>query len=219
LSEQIPNPTGGDWQIWANRLLQYLQRTRSILRTRLTGDSASEDGILLWDRTNEWPVVSKNGEWRQIVLADGEANFVKTTSVTAAAADTAYPITFDTPVGNHGISQGTPASRIVFEEGGHYSLSFSAQIASTSGSTVNFWFWPVINGVVINGSYSIKAGLHQNNATTVVSRTSNFDITASDYLEVYWAVSSTSGSLSVQPATAFAPATPSVTLAITRIHG
>lgn len=219
MSEQIPNPTGGDWQIWANRLLQYLQRTRSILRTRLTGDSASEDGILLWDRTNEWPVVSKNGEWRQIVLADGEANFVKTTSVTAAAADTAYPITFDTPVGNHGISQGTPASRIVFEEGGHYSLSFSAQIASTSGSTVNFWFWPVINGVVINGSYSIKAGLHQNNATTVVSRTSNFDITASDYLEVYWAVSSTSGSLSVQPATAFAPATPSVTLAITRIHG
>ena len=219
MSEQIPNPTGGDWQIWANRLLQYLQRTRSILRTRLTGDSASEDGILLWDRTNEWPVVSKNGEWRQIVLADGEANFVKTTSVTAAAADTAYPITFDTPVGNHGISQGTPASRIVFEEGGHYSLSFSAQIASTSGSTVNFWFWPVINGVVIDGSYSIKACLHQNNATTVVSRTSNFDITASDYLEVYWAVSSTNGSLAVQPATAFAPSTPSVTLAITRLHG
>jgi len=219
LSEQLPRPTGGTWQTWANRLLQYLQRTRSILRTKLTGDSASEDGILLWDRTYEWPVVSKNGEWRQIVLADGEANFIKTTSVTAAAANTAYPITFDAPVGNHGISQGTPASRIVFEEGGHYSLSFSAQIASTSGSTVDFWFWPVINGVVIDGSYSIKAGLHQNNATTVVSRTSNFDITASDYLEVYWAVSSTSGSLAVQPATAFAPSTPSVTLAITRLHG
>lgn len=219
MSEQLPRPTGGTWQTWANRLLQYLQRTRSILRTKLTGDSASEDGILLWDRTYEWPVVSKNGEWRQIVLADGEANFIKTTSVTAAAANTAYPITFDTPVGNHGISQGTPASRIVFEEGGHYSLSFSAQIASTSGSTVDFWFWPVINGVVIDGSYSIKASLHQNNATTVVSRTSNFDITASDYLEVYWAVSSTSGSLAVQPATAFAPSTPSVTLAITRLHG
>lgn len=219
MSEQLPRPTGGTWQTWANRLLQYLQRTRSILRTKLIGDSASEDGILLWDRTYDWPVVSKNGEWRQIVLADGEANFVKTTSVTAAAADTAYPITFDTPVGNHGISQGTPTSRIVFEEGGHYVLAFSAQIASTSSSTVNFWFWPVINGVVINGSYSIKAALHQNNATTVVSRTSNFDITASDYLEVYWAVSSTSGSLAVQPATAFAPSTPSVTLAITRLHG
>ena len=219
MSEQLPRPTGGTWQTWANRLLQYLQRTRSILRTKLTGDSASEDGILLWDRTYEWPVVSKNGTWRQIVLADGEANFVKTTSVTAASANTAYPITFDTPVGNHGVSQGTPASRIVFEEGGHYSLSFSAQIASTSSSTVNFWFWPVINGVVIDGSYSIKAGLHQNNATTVVSRTSNFDITASDYLEVYWAVDSTNGSLAVQPATAFAPSTPSVTLAITRLHG
>ena len=126
MSEQLPRPTGGTWQTWANRLLQYLQRTRSILRTKLTGDSASEDGILLWDRTYEWPVVSKNGEWRQIVLADGEANFVKTTSVTAAAADTAYPITFDAPVGNHGISQGTPTSRIVFDEGGHYVLAFSA---------------------------------------------------------------------------------------------
>lgn len=219
MSEQLPRPTGGTWQTWANRLLQYLQRTRSILRTKLTGDSASEDGILLWDRTYEWPVVSKNGTWRQIVLADGEANFVKTTSVTAASANTAYPITFDAPVGNHGVSQGTPASRIVFEEGGHYSLSFSAQIASNSGSTVNFWFWPVINGVVIDGSYSIKVALHQNNATTVVSRTSNFDITASDYLEVYWAVDSTNGSLAVQPATAFAPSTPSVTLAITRLHG
>ena len=219
MSEQLPRPTGGTWQTWANRLLQYLQRTRSILRTKLTGDSASEDGILLWDRTYEWPVVSKNGIWRQIVLADGEANFVKTTSVTAASANTAYPITFDAPVGNHGVSQGTPASRIVFEEGGHYSLSFSAQIASSSGSTVNFWFWPVINGVVIDGSYSIKVALHQNNATTVVSRTSNFDITASDYLEVYWAVDSTNGSLAVQPATAFAPSTPSVTLAITRLHG
>jgi hypothetical protein len=219
VSEQIPQPQGPSWDTWARRLAQYLGRIRSLLEHKGTTESASEDGLLMWDTTYQWPTVSKNGVWRQIVLADGEANFVKTTSVTAAAADTAYPITFDTPVGNHGISQGTPASRIVFEEGGHYSLSFSAQIASTSGSTVDFWFWPVINGVVIDGSYSIKAGLHQNNATTVVSRTSNFDITASDYLEVYWAVSSTSGSLAVQPATAFAPSTPSVTLAITRLHG
>lgn len=219
MSEQLPRPTGGTWQTWANRLLQYLQRTRSILRTKLTGDSASEDGILLWDRTYEWPVVSKNGTWRQIVLADGEANFVKMSTITAASANTGYPVTFDSPVGNHGISQGTPASRIVFEEAGHYMLAFSAQIASSSGSTVNFWFWPVINGVVIDGSSSIKATLHQNHATTVVSRTAIFDIEASDYLEVYWAVDSTNGTLKVQPATSFAPATPSVTLAITRLHG
>ena len=219
MSEQLPQPSGGAWQTWANRLLQHLRRTRNLLGYKISDERATEDGLIMWDTTYQWPTVSKNGVWRQIVLADGEANFVKTTSVTAAAADTAYPITFDAPVGNHGISQGTPTSRIVFDEGGHYVLAFSAQIASSSSSTVNFWFWPVINGVVINGSYSIKAALHQNNATTVVSRTSNFDITASDYLEVYWAVSSTSGSLAVQPATAFAPSTPSVTLAITRLHG
>lgn len=219
MSEQLPQPSGGAWQTWANRLMRHLNRTRNLLGYKIDDERATEDGLIMWDTTYEWPTVSKNGTWRQIVLADGEANFVKTSTVTAAVANTGYPITFDAPVGNHGISQGTPTSRIVFEEGGHYSLSFSAQIASSSGSTVNFWFWPVINGVVIDGSYSIKAALHQNNATTVVSRTSNFDITASDYLEVYWAVDSTNGSLAVQPATAFAPATPSVTLAITRIHG
>jgi hypothetical protein len=219
LSEQLPQPSGGGWQTWANRLTQHLKRTRNLLGYKIDDERATEDGLIMWDTTYEWPTVSKNGTWRQIVLADGEANFVKTSTVTAATANTGYPITFDTPVGNHGISQGTPASRIVFEEGGHYMLAFSAQIASSSGSTVNFWFWPVINGVVIDGTSSMNATLHQNHATTVVSRTAIFDIEASDYLEVYWAVDSTNGTLKVQPATSFAPATPSVTLAITRIHG
>jgi hypothetical protein len=196
-----------------------LRRTRNLLGYKIDDERATEDGLIMWDTTYEWPTVSKNGTWRQIVLADGEANFVKTSTVTAAAANTGYPITFDAPVGNHGISQGTPASRIVFDEGGHYTLSFSAQIASSSSSTVNFWFWPVINGVVTNGNFAIKASLHQNGATTVVSRTAHFDITANDYLEAYWAVSNTNGSLQVQPATAFAPSTPSVTLAVTRLHG
>lgn len=219
MSEQIPQPQGPSWDTWARRLAQYLGRIRSLLEYKGTTESASEDGLLMWDTTYEWPTVSKNGTWRQIVLADGEANFVKTSTVTAAAANTGYPITFDAPVGNHGISQGTPASRIVFDEGGHYTLSFSAQIASSSSSTVNFWFWPVINGVVTNGNSAIKASLHQNGATTVVSRTAQFDIAATDYLEVYWAVDSTTGVLQVQPATAFAPGTPAVTLAMTRLHG
>ena len=219
MSEQLPQPSGGAWQTWANRLMRHLNRTRNLLGYKIDDERATEDGLIMWDTTYEWPTVSKNGTWRQIVLADGEANFVKTSTVTAAAANTGYPITFDAPVGNHGISQGTPASRIVFDEGGHYTISFSAQIASSSSSTVNFWFWSVINGVVTNGNTAIKASLHQNGATTVVSRTAQFDITATDYLEVYWAVDSTSGVLQIQPATAFAPSTPAVTLAMTRLHG
>lgn len=219
MSENLPQPSGGAWQTWATRLLQHLRRVRNLLGHKGDDERASEDGLIMWDRVNLYPVVSKSGIWRQVVLSDGKASFVKTSTVTAAAPNTGYPITFDTPIGNDGISQGTPASRIIFEESGHYMLAFSAQIASTSSSTVNFWFWPVLNGVVLDGSYAIKAALHQNNATTVVSRTAAFDVASTDYLEVYWAVDSTSGVLQVQSATAFAPSTPAVTLTITRLHG
>lgn len=217
MSENLPQPTGGAWQTWANRLLQHLRRTRNLLGHKGTDERASEDGILMWDRENEYPVVSKNGEFRQIVLADGYANFIRTTNLTAASSNTAYPITFDTMIDHSGISQGTPSSRIVFEEDGYYLLSFSAQISSTSGSTVNFWFWPRVNGSD-NGSKTMKSALHQNHATLVVSRTALYQISAGDYIEPYWAVSTTNGRLEAFTAESFAPATPSVTLAITRVR-
>ena len=218
MSEYVPEPSGGAWQGWAQRLNRYLARTRSILRYKVSGESASEDGVLLWDPQNKYPVVSKDGEFTQIVLEDGHANLSIGSDQTAAAANTAYALTFDTPSGNVGISLGTPSSRIVFEKSGEYLLAFTAQITSTSASTVNFWFWPRLNGTDVSGS-TIKAALHQNTATTVVSRSAIFNISADDYLEVMWAVDSTNGFLDNHAATSFAPSTPSATLAITRIHG
>jgi hypothetical protein len=97
-------------------------------------------------------------------------------------------------------------------------LMFSAQISSTSSSTVNFYFWPRLNGTDATGSTMVNA-LHQNNATLVVSRAAKFDVTAGDYLQVMWAVDSSSGFLDARAATAFAPAAPATTLAITRMHG
>jgi hypothetical protein len=70
----------------------------------------------------------------------------------------------------------------VFDQAGEYLLSFTAQITSTSASTANFWFWPRVNGTDTAGS-TIKASLHQNAATTVVSRTVIFYIDANDYVE------------------------------------
>jgi hypothetical protein len=53
----------------------------------------------------------------------------------------------------------------------------------------------------------------------VVSRSAIFDVSAGDYLEAMWAVDSTSGFLDATAATAFAPAAPASTIAITRLHG
>jgi hypothetical protein len=212
----IPPILGGDAKAWSESLRRYLVRVRSQLAARSADSSATEDGTILYDRANGYPVVSKNGEWRQIVLGDGYAFLTRQSNVTAAAINTAYAITYDTPSFADGISLGSPTSRIVFEEGGTYLLAFSAQISSTSSSTVAFRFWPRINGANVDGS-TILATLHNNGASTVVSRSAIFNVNANDYLEVMWSVDSTSGYLLNAPATAYAPAAPATALSITRI--
>jgi len=212
-----PEPQDKDWQTWGRRLMSYLSQTRSALVQQTGSESAADDGTIMWDRVNKYPVVSKNGAWVQIVLEDGQYSGDITADQTAAVINTAYALTYTAEISS-GITNGTPASRIVFEEAGEYMISFSAQISSTSSSTVNFWFWPRVNGSDVTGS-TMKNALHQNGATLVVSRSSIFDLNAGDYLEVMWAVDSTNGFLDATAATAFAPAAPASTIAITRLHG
>ena len=214
---RAPEPNGDDWKSWARRMMQYLGQTRIPLVQQTGDESAADDGQLMWDRTNQWPVISRNGVWRQIVIANGVAHLEITTDQTAAATNTAYPLTYTIMAGSVGVSLGTPDSRIIFAEGGSYTLSFTAQTSSASSSTVNFWFWPRINGVDIADS-GMQNTLHQNGATMIVSRTQIFNVNAGDYLEAYWATDSTNGSLQHHAANAFAPATPASTLSISRIN-
>ena len=212
-------PVGPDFKVWAEKFSAWLMRTRSFLTHRRDYDSAAEDGVILWDRENKYPVVSRDGVFAQIILEDGHASFYRTTDVTAAAVDTAYAITYDAPTGNVGIDRdATDNSKIVFDEAGEYLVMFSAQIASSSSSTVKFYFWPRLNGTDATNN-TIIYSLHQNDATVVVSRSAKFDVSAGDYLQVMWAVDSTSGTLDASAATAFSPAAPATTLHITRMHG
>jgi len=210
-------PVGPDLRQWGRQLSSYLQRNLAKLGQKTADDNPSEDGVILWDRENKYPVVSKDGEFVQIVLEDGQYAGAVATDQTAAATNTAYALTYTSSIAE-GVTNGTPASRIVFAEAGQYMISFSAQIASTSSSTVNFWFWPRINGTDVTGS-TMKNALHQNGSVLVVSRSAIFDLNANDYLEAMWAVDSTSGFLDATAATAFAPAAPASTIAITRLHG
>jgi hypothetical protein len=196
-----------------------LQSNLAKLGFKTDADNPSEDGVILWDRDKKYPVVSRDGAFVQVVLEDGHASLYRTTDVTAAATDTAYAIQYDAPTGNEGIAlDGTDPTKIVFTEAGEYLLTFSAQISSTSSSTVKFYFWPRLNGTDAPNN-TIVYSLHQNDATQVVSRAAKFDVSAGDYLQVMWAVDSTSGYLDATSATAFAPAAPATTLHITRLHG
>ena len=213
-----PPPVTANLNVWAQNIVAYLRRTASRLQFKPTGAPATENGVILWDAVNGYPVVSKGNEWRQIVLADGHAIFAQDATITAAANNTAYAILFDAPSLAAGISR-DPANltRIVFGEKGLYRISFTAQITSSSGSTIEFRFWPRVNGTNVTGS-TMVASLHNNGATIVVSRDSIFQFNAGDYLEAMWATTSTNGSLLAHAATAYAPASPSATLAITRVQ-
>ena len=210
-------PIGDNVKAWGNNLTAYLRRQLPRLYFKTADDNPSENGVILWDDENGYPVVSKDGAFVQIVLEDGQYAGAVTTDQTAASINTAYALTYTSSIAE-GVTNGTPASRIVFAEAGQYMISFSAQIASTSSSTVNFWFWPRINGTDVTGS-TMKNALHQNGSVLVVSRSAIFDVSANDYLEAMWAVDNTSGFLDATVATAFAPAAPASTIAITRLHG
>lgn len=215
-----PPPHGPQWSQWGERLNAYLVRTKDRLRQLTTGETAAEDGILMWDRSGGYPVVSKDGEWRQIVLADGNGFLYNNADITVSASDTAEAI--DLTIGSGlGITIGTSPneSRIYFDEGGTYFLTFTAQIYSTNSSTQTFYFWPRINGADVQLG-ATRASLHANGATKPVTKGAVFDVNDGDYLEAMWATSDhTKGSLEAFAATAFAPATPSVTLSIARISG
>lgn len=214
---RIVPPFTENTKAWAENLRRYLARALNQLDAKDANSAASEDGIILWDRTNKYPVVSKDGAFVQIVLEDGHYLGALTTDQTAASVNTAYALTYTSSI-SEGISNGTPASRIVFAEGGEYMISFSAQISAGSSSSVDFYFWPRLNGSDVGGSTMVNT-LKNNGARLVVSRSSIFQVSAGDYLEAYWAVSDTNGFLDATAATAFCPAAPASTIAITRLHG
>jgi len=212
-----PPPWTGNLNVWATNIITYLQRVASRLQWKSGDARANENGTILWDEENGYPVVSKDGEFRQLVLADGLAVLNQDADVTAAAINTAYKIPLDLVSGDGITLTGSPLTDITFVEGGVYLLAFSAQCTSSSASTVNFRFWPRINGSDVAGS-TILSSLHSNGSTMVASRTALFTVSAADVLNVMWAVDSLSASLVAHPATAYAPAAPSMTLAITRIR-
>jgi len=214
-----PPVLGAEVREWARETNLFLRRNLGRLFFKTETDNPSENGVFLWDDTNGYPVVSKGGEFVQLILEDGHCSLYRTTDVTATAADTAYAIQYDTPTGNKSISlDSTDPTKIVFDEAGEYLIMFSAQLTSSSASTVNFYFWPRLNGTDAPNNTMVNS-LHNNGATFVASRSAKFDVTAGDYLQVMWATSSTSGFLDAQAATAFSPAAPASTVHITRLHG
>ena len=61
-------PITDNLKAWGRELTTYLQRQLPRLYFKTSTDSPAENGVILWDETNKYPVVSKDGAFVQIVL-------------------------------------------------------------------------------------------------------------------------------------------------------
>lgn len=111
--------------------------------------------------------------------------FQDNTTQTAASANVAYPITFNTTDSSNGVSIGSPSSRIVVANAGLYNFQFSAQLDKTSGAAASVWIWPRINGVNVPDSAS-KVAIQGTTAESVPAWNFVLSMNANDYFELVW---------------------------------
>jgi len=143
--------------------------------------------------------------------------FKKTTSVSPAAANTAYAITFDTTEDSNGVSIGSPASRIVVTEDGLYNFSAHFTILSNNSSAKTTWFWFRKNGTNVAASAFLTTS-DINGGHMASGRDHFFSLVAGDYIELMWAADSTNLELHASAATAFAPSGPSCLLSVMQVQ-
>jgi hypothetical protein len=142
--------------------------------------------------------------------------FVKTNSQSPAAANTAYPLTFNSTLIANGVSIGTTTSEIYVAQAGLYNIACSVQITSGNSSQKSIWVWLRLNGTTDFPNSARVASITLNNGYLVVSLNEVASLAAGDFIEVMYAADNTNVSIATVAATAFAPAAPAVILAVTQ---
>lgn len=143
--------------------------------------------------------------------------FSSTADQTLAAINTATPITFTTTEISHGVTIGTPTSRLVVTESGLYHIDVSAQLTSNSASAKNIFFWIAKNGTAVPDTTRALT-LADNAAYTPFATTYDISLVASDYVQIMWAANSTAVLLDAVAASGFAPTAPSIITVITQVQ-
>ena len=147
--------------------------------------------------------------------------FSDTTTQSAVAANTAYPIKFNATdfAAGHSVASRYSGSNnaIVAAVSGLYNYQFSLQFSSTTNQTRDIWIWPRKNNSDIPNSATRISITDQ---TTYVVAAWNFVVSmqANDDFQLMWAASAGSNVISITAfsATAFCPAIPSCILTVTQ---
>lgn len=209
MSFQLPQPIGPHWNMWAKRLVDILSATRSQLSYFVTGDSAANDGILLYDAAG-YPVVSKASAFKQILVGGGCGQFYATATQTPSQANTGYAIPFNAAAATDGLSiNGSDATKINVTDAGLLEVSITAQ--ATASSSYTGYLWINVNGT---DGYAVKKAVNGDDTMTLTALVA---VGASQYLKVFYAASNTGLTLPNTAASSPIPAIPAVQVSISRI--
>lgn len=140
--------------------------------------------------------------------------FYDTTTQTAAAINTAYPVTYNATDLTRGVYIGSPTSRIYVDRPGIYNFQFSLQLNKTSASAKSVWIWARINGVDQTNS-ATKVTLAGTSAAAVAAWNFVYSMAAGSYFELVWSTDDTGCQITAAPAVSPYPAVPSVIMTVT----
>lgn len=142
--------------------------------------------------------------------------FYDTTDQTAAAINTAYPITIDTTVYNAGVRIGATTSHVICDNPGIYNFQFSCQLTKASSNAKHVWIWYRVNGVDIANS-ATQVTLQGNGAAVVAAWNFVQQMAAGDYFQLVWSTDDTDCRIEASAASAPVPGIPSVILTVTQV--
>lgn len=145
--------------------------------------------------------------------------FTRTTNLSAAVINTAYAIALTTTEVDGGVTlTGSPTDRLQVPQSGLYQFSARFQLTSTSASPKNARFWYRLNGSTNLADSTAIVSVDSNGGYATISVSEVVSLAANDYIQLMWAVSDTTLSLSAVAATAYAPAAASVWVSVTQVQ-
>lgn len=146
--------------------------------------------------------------------------FSDTTAQTAASANTAYAVKFNTTDISHGVtvvSDGSNPTRLTVSDAGLYSVTVSNQYTSSNASSKNVQTWLRKNGTDVAHSNSYVS-ISANGQSAVFSSAFLISLQAGDYIQIMWATNDTTVSLNAIAATGYSPSAPSSIVTVSQVQ-
>lgn len=145
--------------------------------------------------------------------------FTRTTSLSAALANTAYAIALtNTEIAEGVVLQGSPLDQIKVPQSGLYQFIVRFQLTSSNSSAKTGRFWFRKNGTTDYANSTALVSVTANGDYATITMTEFFSLAADDYIQLMWAVSDTALSLASAAATGYAPAAAAVLVTVTQVQ-